>query len=53
MQLTIVLTGCARCGGDLTPDYDRYGSYLRCLQCGATFDEPPEQEIALAMAQAG
>ena len=25
---------CRRCKGHLAVDYDEYGSYLNCLQCG-------------------
>lgn len=28
--------GCQRCGGDFSLERDRYGTYLICLQCGAT-----------------
>lgn len=29
-----ILKKCARCGGDLKPDADRYGEYRLCLSCG-------------------
>ena len=29
-----LLKGCSRCKGDLCPQEDMYGAYLRCLQCG-------------------
>ena len=28
------LKGCAKCQGDLTPEKDAYGAFLKCLQCG-------------------
>ncbi len=30
----ILLKSCPRCGGDLCGDYDGYGPFLSCLQCG-------------------
>ena len=33
---------CPRCGGDLYPDWDRYGSYIACLQCGYYLTEAEE-----------
>lgn len=30
--------GCPRCGGDIFVDYDHYGWYERCLQCGYNLD---------------
>ena len=28
------LKGCSKCQGDLTPEKDAYGAFLKCLQCG-------------------
>ena len=28
------LKSCRRCGGDLLGDYDQYGWFVCCLQCG-------------------
>ena len=29
-----LLKACNKCKGDLVPQEDMYGSYLKCLQCG-------------------
>ncbi len=29
-----ILKGCLKCKGDLCPQEDMYGAYLKCLQCG-------------------
>ncbi len=44
MSWTIRLKGCTRCGGDQSMERDTYGTYAMCLQCGATQDQPPQQE---------
>jgi hypothetical protein len=31
--------GCQKCGGDLTPESDVYGSYVKCLHCGTITHE--------------
>ena len=28
------LKGCSKCQGDLIPEKDTYGAFLKCLQCG-------------------
>ena len=39
-MLCLVRTkACKRCGGDLSPERDRYGSYMECIQCGASWNE--------------
>ena len=30
---------CKRCRGDLFVEYDEYGVYVECVQCGATYGE--------------
>lgn len=43
-MLCLVRTkSCKRCGGDLSLESDRYGTYFECIQCGATSNEqePP------------
>ena len=34
-----ILKGCGKCKGDLIPQEDMYGSYLKCLQCGRITEE--------------
>ena len=29
---------CSRCRGTMVKDWDRYGTYLQCLQCGHVID---------------
>lgn len=29
---------CSRCGGDLFLECDLYGTYITCIQCGATLN---------------
>ena len=31
---------CKRCGGDLSLESDHYGTYLTCIQCGASWNKP-------------
>jgi hypothetical protein len=39
-KLHRVLTkACKKCGGDLAMENDNYGTYLECIQCGATWNE--------------
>ena len=39
-MLCLVKTkACKRCGGDLSLERDRYGTYLECIQCGASWSE--------------
>ncbi|MCX7912279.1 MAG: hypothetical protein N2506_04885 [Dehalococcoidales bacterium] len=28
---------CKRCGGDLSLECDHFGTYVQCIQCGATY----------------
>ena len=30
---------CKRCGGDLSLEQDKYGTYVECIQCGAVLSE--------------
>ncbi|MDD5127799.1 MAG: hypothetical protein PHR43_06895 [Dehalococcoidales bacterium] len=30
---------CRKCGGDLSLEQDRYGTYFQCIQCGAVWNE--------------
>ena len=30
---------CKRCGGDLSLEQDKYGTYVECIQCGAIWNE--------------
>ena len=34
-----LLEGGNKCKGDLVPQEDMYGSYLKCLQCGRITEE--------------
>lgn len=39
---TIFFKACPRCKGDMHNDYDQYGWYVKCIQCGNVSDlEPP------------
>ena len=29
---------CQKCGGDLSLEQDKYGSYFECIQCGAVWN---------------
>ena len=40
MLCLIRTKACTRCGGDLSLEQDRYGTYMECIQCGATWNEP-------------
>jgi DNA-directed RNA polymerase subunit M/transcription elongation factor TFIIS len=35
------IKSCPKCGGDLYLDYDEYGDYNHCLQCGYTGNIDP------------
>lgn len=40
-MLCLVRTkACKRCGGDLSLESDKYGTYLECIQCGAVYNQP-------------
>ena len=30
---------CKRCGGDLSLERDKYGTYIECIQCGAILND--------------
>ncbi len=39
-MLCLVRTkACRRCGGDLSLEYDIYGVYAECIQCGANWSK--------------
>ena len=42
---------CPRCGGDLNAGTDRYGEYLRCLQCGHVVNIEPVRRHFVASKQ--
>jgi len=47
------LKACPRCSGDLFLDYDQYGWYKACLQCGHFVDEKDEKStVAVASKEA-
>ena len=35
----LYLKGCPRCGGDLISDWDHYGAFRQCLQCGHMIEQ--------------
>ena len=39
MRCRVQTKACKRCGGDLSPERDNYGTYLQCIQCGAVVNE--------------
>ena len=39
MSWTIWAKACKKCHGDLTPESDFYGSYIKCLQCGTITED--------------
>jgi hypothetical protein len=41
--------GCQKCGGDLTPESDFYGAYVKCLQCGTITHEGTKPCFACAV----
>ena len=40
MLCLIKTRACKRCGGDLSLEHDRYGTYAECIQCGAVWHKP-------------
>ncbi|MFC1908829.1 hypothetical protein ACFLXD_03050 [Chloroflexota bacterium] len=36
MMYLVQTKACKRCGGDLSLERDHYGTYLACIQCGAS-----------------
>ena len=39
MYYRIRTKACKRCGGDLSLERDKYGTYISCIQCGAFWSE--------------
>jgi Restriction alleviation protein Lar len=39
------LKACPRCRGDLVLDSDYYGSYVSCVQCGASLDKSQQSSF--------
>jgi len=39
------LKACLRCGGDVFVDWDQYGWYKQCLQCGYRSELPSIVEV--------
>ena len=39
MFCRILTKACKRCGGDLSLERDKYGTYFECIQCGAISSE--------------
>lgn len=39
------LKSCPRCRGDLILDYDYYGYYVSCIQCGASLDKSQQSSL--------
>ncbi len=39
------LKGCLRCGGDLQEEWDVYGHYISCLQCGYILSQAQEMGL--------
>ncbi len=39
MYCRIQTKACKRCGGDLSLERDKYGTYIECIQCGAFWSE--------------
>ena len=50
MLCLVKMKACKRCGGDLSLESDRYGTYFGCIQCGASWNEsdlmPPSTRVA-------
>ncbi|MCH7593141.1 MAG: hypothetical protein IIB27_01360 [Chloroflexi bacterium] len=42
----ILHKGCPRCGGDVMVDTDRYGTFVKCIQCSRTRHVQKEPPIA-------
>ena len=40
MLCLVRIKACKRCGGDLSLERDKYGTYMECIQCGASWNEP-------------
>jgi len=43
----IYLKQCPKCGGDLSDDRDKYGKFIRCLQCGYMKDIVANETISM------
>ena len=50
MLCLVKMKACKRCGGDLSLESDRYGTYFECIQCGASWSEsdlmPPDAKVS-------
>ena len=53
MLCMVRMKACQRCGGDLSLEFDVYGVYASCIQCGASWSksnmvlpEPTRQQLA-------
>ncbi|MBI2303519.1 MAG: hypothetical protein HYU86_02065 [Chloroflexi bacterium] len=47
------LKACHRCGGDLVEEYDLYGSYINCFQCGRELSAEEERQLRLGRTPTG
>jgi hypothetical protein len=49
MIYSVRTKACKRCGGDLSLEYDEYGVYVECIQCGANWSKkdiiPPYKKV--------
>ncbi|MDA1128715.1 MAG: hypothetical protein O2913_08460 [Chloroflexi bacterium] len=48
MSWTIYPKGCTKCSGDLTPEKDVYGTYIKCMQCGKITNDTIEFPVEVA-----
>ena len=44
---------CPKCRGDVEPNSDMYGAYLKCFQCGFNKDLSPEMATRLELDRSG
>ncbi|NQW16048.1 MAG: hypothetical protein HQ478_01035 [Chloroflexi bacterium] len=44
----IYLKSCTRCEGDVQLDWDTYGGFMKCLQCGKAWNyrKPAERNLS-------
>ena len=47
------LNSCHRCHGDLLGNFDNYGGFIYCLQCGHYLAEAEESKLTSAPPQGG
>ena len=47
------LKSCLRCRGDLSGNFDVYGSYIYCIQCGHYLTEAEEANLRFELPQGG